>query len=92
MTEKKDNLALVSEIIDTYTRQYLDTTIRQGAKDIAKKELSQKGFTGQKVADAVFDYINEGYSGSATMAAICQQVCPKTILYVMRGDIMATLK
>lgn len=82
----------VSELIDKYTEEYLDSYIRATAKEKAGKALKTNGHTPETVADTVFDYIHNNHSGNAVMANICQQICPKPILYLMRNDIIAALK
>lgn len=87
-TEKQK---LVEEIIDMYTSSTLDNYIRATVKDVAITKMME-GASAIEVADAVFDYINGKHSGSTTMAMLSQQICPKSILLLLRNDIIAKLK
>lgn len=88
-TEKQ--ITSVNEVIDKYTSDTLDNYIRSSVKDVAKTKMTE-GATNVEVADAVFDYISNNYSGDTTMAMMCKQICPKSVLLILRNDIIATLK
>ena len=36
--------------------------------------------------------INKNFSGTSTEAAICHQICPKTVLCILRNEIIKKLK
>ena len=86
--EKK---TIVTELIDTYTRDTLDNYVRASIKETATANMN-KGASAIEVADAVFDYVDKNFSGNATMAAMSQQMCPKSILMVLRNEIITALK
>ena len=81
----------VEEIIDKFTQDTLDNYVRATVKSAAKSKMNE-GASATEVADAVFDCIDKSFAGDAYMAAACQQVCPKTVLYVLRNEIINTLK
>ena len=86
-TNKKD----VCNMIDSYTADTLDEYIRLSAKKVATDSM-EYGHEPIKVADSVFDFLNNGFSGNVVMAATCKQICPKNILLVLRNDIINKLK
>ena len=82
---------IVTELIDTYTKNTLDNYVRASIKEIATATMD-KGASATEVADAIFDYITNNFSGNVTMAAACQQICPKSVLMVLRNEIITALK
>ena len=88
-TDKK--ITAVEEIIDKFTQDTLDNYVRATVKSAAKSKMKE-GASATNVADAVFDCIDKSFAGDAYMDAACQQVCPKTVLYVLRNEIINTLK
>lgn len=88
-TDKK--ITTVEEIIDKFTQDTLDNYVRATVKSAAKSKM-KKGASATEVADAVFDCIDKNFAGDTYMAAACQQICPKAILYVLRNEIINTLK
>lgn len=86
-----DKKTIVIELIDTYTRDTLDNYVRATVRETAISNMN-KGASAIDVADAVFDCINENFSGDATMAAMCKQICPKSVLMVLRNEIITALK
>ena len=86
--EKK---AIVEGLIDTYTKDTLDNYVRASIKQAGLAKMNE-GASAIEVADAIFDYISNNFSGSITMAACCQQMCPKSILLVLRNEIITALK
>ena len=88
-TDKK--ITTVEEIIDKFTQDTLDNYVRATVKSAAKSKMAE-GASATEVADAVFDCIDKNFAGDTYMAAACQQVCPRTILYVLRNEIINTLK
>ena len=88
-TESK--IKSVEEIIDKFTQDTLDTYVRATVKNAAKSKMKE-GASATNVADAVFDCINKNFAGDTYMAAACQQVCPRTVLYVLRNEIINILK
>ena len=87
-TDKK--ITAVEEIIDKFTQDTLDTYVRATVKNAAKSKIKE-GASATNVADAVFDYINKNFVGNTYTAIACQQICPKTVLYVLRNEIIKTL-
>lgn len=81
----------VKELIDEYTGESLDSYIRASVKDVAIEKMNE-GASAIDVADAVFDYITQSHCGNETMAMMSQQICPKAILFVLRNEIISTLK
>lgn len=88
-TDKK--ITAVEEIIDKFTQDTLDNYVRATVKNAAKSKMKE-GASATNVADAVFDCINKNFAGDAYMAAACQQVCPRTVLYVLRNEIINILR
>lgn len=88
-TDKK--ITTVEEIIDKFTQDTLDNYVRATVKSAAKSKMKE-GVSATEVADAVFDCIDKNFAGDTYMAAACQQVCPRTVLYVLRNEIINTLK
>ena len=84
-------ITAVEEIIDKFTQDTLDNYVRATVKSAAKSKMKE-GASAMEVADAVFDCIDKNFAGDTYMAAACQQVCPRTILYVLRNEIINTLK
>ena len=84
-------ITAVEEIIDKFTQDTLDNYVRATVKSAAKSKMAE-GASATEVADAVFDCIDKNFAGDTYMAAACQQICPKTILYVLRNEIINTLK
>ena len=84
-------ITAVEEIIDKFTQDTLDNYVRATVKSAAKSKMKE-GTSATEVADAVFDCIDKNFAGDTYMAAACQQICPKTILYVLRNEIINTLK
>ena len=82
-TDKK--ITTVEEIIDKFTQDTLDNYVRTTVKSAAKSKMKE-GASATEVADAVFDCIDKNFAGA------CQQICPRTILYVLRNEIINTLK
>jgi hypothetical protein len=81
----------VKELIDKYTADTLDNFVRATVKDAGMKKMDE-GASAIEVADAVFDCMNTDFSGNAYMAAACQQICPRSILLVIRHEIIKALK
>ena len=81
----------VEEIIDKFTQDTLDTYVRMTVKNAAKSKMKE-GASATDVADAVFDCIDKNFAGNIYMAEACQQVCPRTVLYVLRNEIINVLK
>ena len=88
-TDKK--ITAVEEIIDKFTQDTLDNYVRATVKNAAKSKRKE-GASATNVADAVFDCINKNFAGDTYMAAACQQVCPRTVLYVLRNENINILK
>ena len=88
-TEK--NKETVKELIDEYTERSLDNYIRATVKDVAIEKMNE-GASAIDVADAVFDCITKDYSGTEVMAAMSQQICPRAILFMLRNEIISSLK
>ena len=88
-TESK--IKSVEEIIDKFTQDTLDNYVRATVKSAAKSKMKE-GASATEVADAVFDCIDKNFAGDTYMAAACQQIYPRTILYVLRNEIINTLK
>ena len=85
------NKTAVKELIDKYTQDNLDNYVRATIKEAGVAKMNE-GASAIEVADAVFDCINKDYSGDAVMAVACQQICPKSILLVLRNEIISELK
>lgn len=81
----------VRDIIDKYTGDTLDGYIRNTVKNAALTQMVN-GAEAVDVADAVFDCIKENYSGNQTEAMMCQQICPTSILLLLRNEIISALK
>lgn len=81
----------VGELIDKYTADTLDNYVRATIKDAATAKMDE-GASAIEIADAVFDCIDKDYSGNAHMAMACQQICPKSVLLVLRNEIITVLK
>lgn len=81
----------VKDIIDKYTVEHLDNYVRDTVKKVAVEKMDKQD-TEQEVADAVFDCIKNNYSGNIIQAMMCQQVCPTSVLLVLRNEIISTLK
>lgn len=81
----------INEIIDNYTRHILDRYVCNAAKEKAKESM-EAGKTNIEVADDVYDYINQFHSGNLYMAIACKQVYPRSILLILRNDIINALK
>lgn len=86
--QKKD---AVIELINKYTGDTLDNYIKDSVIKIAKESMDANK-TNTEVADAVFDYINNNHSGNETMATACRFICPKSVLYILRNEIISALK
>ncbi len=80
----------VKEVIDKYTADTLDNFVRATIKDAGMKKMNE-GASAIEVADAVFDCMNADFSGDSYMAAACQQICPRSILLIIRNEIIKTL-
>lgn len=91
MAYTSKQITAVEEVIDKYTSDTLDNFIRSSVKNVAKTKMTENA-TNIEVADAVFNYISENHCGDATMAMMCKQICPKSVLLILRNDIIATLK
>lgn len=89
---QKTDAEKISELLDNYLGNNMDICTLNSVKEKANEALNTKGHTAQTVADVVFDYVHDNFSGDAAASACCQQVCPKTILYVLRNEIIAALK
>lgn len=81
----------VKELIDKYTEDTLDNYVRATIKEAGIAKMNE-GASAIDVADAVFDCISENFVGDTHMAAACKQICPKSILLVLRNEIIAALK
>ena len=88
-TEKKKTA--VQELIDKYTADTLDNYVRATVKGAATAKMDE-GASAIEVADAVFDCIDKNFAGDAYMAAACKQICPRSILLVLRNEIITALK
>ncbi len=86
----KEKIDAVNKLIDSYTENTLDNYTRDSIKKAAKDKMDDKA-SAIDVADAVFDYITKVCSGDDVMALACKQICPKTILYVLRNEIITAL-
>lgn len=85
-----ENKATVQELIDKYTQDTLDNYIRAIVKDAGIAKMDE-GASAVDVADAVFDCINNKFTGDFYMAAVCKQICPKSVLLVLRNEIITAL-
>lgn len=85
-----DKKAIVIELIDTYTRDTLDNYARASVREVALSTMN-KGLSAIEVADSVFDYIETNHCGNVTMAAACKQICPKSVLMVLRNEIIKAI-
>lgn len=86
----KEKIDAVNSLIDLYTKNTLDNFIRDSVKKAAKEKMDAKA-EAVEVANAVFDYIDKVCSGNDVMALACKQICPKTILYILRNEIITAL-
>ena len=86
----KEKIDAVINLIDSYTGDTLDNYIRDSIKKTAKDKMDNKA-SAVEVANAVFDYITDVCSGDDVMALACKQICPKTILYILRNEIITAL-
>jgi len=92
MTSYTDTMKkAVQGVIDKYTADTLDNFVRATIKDAGMKKMDE-GASAIEVADAVFDCMSADFSGNAYMAAACQQICPRSILLLIRHEIVKTLK
>ena len=82
---------IVKGLIDSYTKDTLDNYVRDAIKEKGITKMNE-GASAIEVADAIFDYINENFSSNVYMATSCQQICPKSILLVLRNEIIIALK
>ena len=80
----------VEELIDTYANT-LDNYVRDTVKKAGLAKMNE-GASAIEVADAVFDCIDKNFSGNVVMAESCKQVCPKSVLLVLRNEIITALK
>lgn len=80
----------VKELIDKYTENTLDNYVRATIKDAGIAKMDE-GASAIEVADAVFDCIDKNFAGDSCMAVACQQICPKSILLVLRNEIITAL-
>lgn len=81
----------VQELIDKYTKDTLGNYERETIKNAANAKMNE-GASAIEVADAVFDCANKDFSGDVVMAAACRNMCPKSILLVLRNEIISALK
>ena len=86
----KEKIDAVNNLIDSYTGDTLDNYIRDSIKKTAKDKMDIKA-SAVEVANAVFDYITDVCAGDDVMALACKQICPKTILYILRNEIITAL-
>ena len=86
-----NKIQTVEEIIDKFTQDTLDVYARATVKNAAKSKMKE-GASAIDVADAVFDCLNKNFSGTSTEAVICHQICPKTVLCILRNEIIKKLK
>ena len=92
MASYTDNkIKAVEEIIDKFAQNTLDNYVRATIKGAAKSKMKE-GASATDVADAVFDCINKNFSGDEYMATACQQVFPRSFLYVLRNEIIKAIK
>ena len=88
-TDKKKTT--VTELIDKYTQDALDNYVRDTVKKVGIAKMDE-GASAIDVADAVFDCINNKFTGDIYMATVCKQICPKNVLLVLRNEIITALK
>lgn len=81
----------VEELIDKYTADTLDNYVRATIKNVATAKMDE-GVSETEIADAVFDCIDKNFSGDTHMAMACQQICPRSVLLVLRNEIITALK
>jgi hypothetical protein len=81
----------VQELIDKYTQDTLDNYVRATVKEAGIAKMNE-GASAIEVADAIFDCIDKNFSGCCTMAEMCNQICPKSVLLVLRNEIITALK
>lgn len=81
---------IVEGLIDTYTKDTLDNYVRDTIKKAGIAKMDE-GASAIEVADAVFDCVDKNFSGNAYMAAACKQICPKSVLLVLRNEIITAL-
>lgn len=86
-----DTINKIKEIIDKHTKDSLDNYVRDSIKIIAANKMGETA-SAIDVADAVFDYIRDNFTGDTYMALACKQICPKETLFMLRNEIIATLK
>ena len=84
------NKETVKELIDKYTQDTLDNFLRATIKEVGITKMNE-GASAIEVADAVFDCISNNFSGNTYMAAACKQICSKSILTVLRNEIITSL-
>lgn len=86
----KTNKETVSNLIESYTKDNLDTYIRDIIKKVADEQMDA-GKTPQEVADTVYDTIVKNYNGNIIMAAMCNQIIPTSIALVLRNEIIKAI-
>lgn len=86
------DMTAVNEVIDKYVGDTLDTYVLLTVKEAAKAKAEEEGASAVDIADAVFDILNDKFSGDVVMAVASQQMCPKYLLPIIRNDIIAALK
>ena len=92
MASYTDNkIKTVEEIIDKFAQNTLDNYVRVTIKGAAKSKMKE-GASATDVADAVFDCINKNFADNEYMAAACQQIFPRSFLYVLRNEIIKAIK
>ena len=80
----------VQELIDKYTQDNLDNYVRATIKEAGVAKMNE-GASAIEVADAVFDCIDKILQVIAIWCA-CQTDLSKSILLVLRNEIIAALK
>lgn len=88
---KKEKYDAVIDIINKFTGETLDNYTRDTVIKVGKSKMD-KGASAIEVADAIYDCLKESYSGGPLMAAMCQQICPKSILLILRNEIITAIK
>lgn len=81
---------LCEYIVDAFDK--LDTVIKEQCKEIAKSAMLLPSSDDEKVADAIVNYVNQEFSDGNITIAEAYKLMPKTVMYIIRQEIIALLK
>lgn len=91
MTYSKAKHDEVETILDEYADEWIDRYMLDSVKEDIEPAMKANGANNVTVADIIFDDLKK-ISGDVVCAVASEQVIPEDVIYIIRNEIIDTLK